>query len=115
MPLPADSRHYTIVRLLPPASPCFPLLPPASPASPSVFIMTDPNTRSAPAPLQFDRAIESGSPAADAQATALLTCSSCGQPIKTYYYYFDGETVCAACKQTAEQAGAAQSSGDAFL
>ena len=77
--------------------------------------MTDPNTRQAPAPLQFDRAVESGAPAADAQATALLTCSSCGQPIKTYYYHFDGETVCAACKQTAEQAGAAQSSGGAFL
>jgi len=77
--------------------------------------MTDPSTRNAPEPLQFDKVVASGAPADDAQATPAPTCSSCGQPIKTYYYHVDGETVCAACKQTAELAGAAQSSGGAFL
>ena len=77
--------------------------------------MADPKTRPPQEPLQFDRAIESGAPAAGAQSTPALSCSHCGQQITTSYYHVDGETVCADCKQAAEQADATQSSGGAFL
>jgi len=75
--------------------------------------MTDPNTRPAPEPLQFDRAIESGAPAGE-QSRPALTCAGCGQPIETYYYHLGGATLCANCKQSVEQTLAKQHAGDVF-
>ena len=77
--------------------------------------MTDPNTRPAQEPLQFDRAVESDAPAAGAPSTPALTCSSCGQPITTSYYQLGGATLCANCKLIVERTLAEQHTRGAFL
>jgi hypothetical protein len=77
--------------------------------------MTDPNEQTSPEPLQFDRAVDAGDPPPDAQSAPSLDCSTCNQPITTYYYHVDGNAVCAKCKQIAERSGQSQRSSGTFI
>src|SRR5687767_13800066 len=56
------------------------------------------------APLQFDRAVDADAATGAPPAEGTTTCALCKASITTYYYEVNGNTLCAKCKHTVEEA-----------